>query len=286
MEKLGEGLLDMAKTRPGLYIFTMLAVLTALVILGIIVIKVSKSVGDWLEKAKQAKLKKAKIGKFELEAGDSSSSAIENAEEVTPQIYDNLSNLANLIIDFPEAARKYENRIYEIKHQLTDDQYKDFSNEIKKYRVNLKKYYCEKLKLTETDDKARLFGYWLRQVTNDDVSPQINSILFRNGLNEKTAEQLEDMLRKLYEETFALICDSVDEAPPYIKMAELKEIIVSTKNEYRSALETGLNNARKRRVEKESTFERARQEYTDERLEILYRDLPKDVVEKIRENVK
>ena len=283
MEKIGVGLINMAKDQPFMYIFTLLCFIGALIIFGFTILRIIKGIIE----SKLKKVKRNKDGEIVVELGDDSpESQIEHASETSPQIYDNLSNLANLIIDFPEAARKYETAIFEIKHQLTEEQYKDFSNEIKKYRVHLNEYYCKKLKLDESDDKARLFRYWLKQTTNEDVTPQIESILFRNGLNEKTAEQIDDMLRKLYEETFSHLCDSIDEAPPYIKVPELKEIITSSKNEYRSALETGLNNARKRRIEREASFEKARQEYINERMEILNRDLPKDVVEKIKENVK
>jgi hypothetical protein len=280
MSEFGVSLTNMAMEKPWLYLITLAVFLAAIILIGLFVLKIIKYFGD-----KKGKKKVKLPGGVEIEQSDSDEIPV--ATECTSKIYDNLSNLANLIIDFPEAGRKYETTISTLKQQLIDDQFKDFTTELKKYRINIKKYYSEKLKIDESDDKIRLFSYWFKQVIKDDVEPQINSILFRNGLNEKTAEQLEDVLRKLYEETFSSICDSIDEAPPYIsKIAHLKEIIVSTKNEYRQSLDTGLNNAKRRRLEKESFFEKARKEYVDERMEILNRDLPKEVVEKIKENVK
>lgn len=267
----------LAATKPTMYIISMLFALIIIASVGWFLFAIIKLVITHFSKVK--------IGKAEL-SSEQNNEAFGDIEvsNVTHESI-SVSNLLNLIIDLPDAAISYHSKMNEIKHQLINDQIANFQSELRKYRKNIRQLYCEELKIEISSDKERLFSYWFSSLFVD-IDTEINSILVRNGLNEKTAEQLEDIVRKLYEETYAIIMEGIENAPPFISSRnELRNIINDKKNDYRKYLEESLNHARKLRIEAESKFQKVKDEYNSARIEIIARDCP-SYLEQIKDGVK
>lgn len=266
----------LASTNPTMYILSMLFMLIILGAASFFIFKIVQVITN--------KFSSLKIGKAELSSNEKIGDI--EVKDITPQADSlNVSNLLNLIIDLPDAAIAYHNKLNEIKRQLISDQFQNFASELRKYRKNIRAEYCKIIDCEVGSDRERLFFYWFSSLF-DEVDDEVNSILIRNGLNEKTAEQLEDTLRKLYEETYTIIMDGIENAPPFIlKPTELQALVNDRKNDYRKYLEESLNHARKLRIEAESKFQKAKEDYHNARVEIIGRDFP-SYLEQIKDDVK
>lgn len=186
-----------------------------------------------------------------------------------------LTGLINLIIDLPNIAIKKNENIHILKEQLITEQIQDFKARLKSYRVEIRKEYQQLLKVEDFhDNRVRLFTYWFSDLF-EDIDDEILVILKINGLNEKTADQLEDTLTRLYDSTFSKIVEAVDLAPNFIeKPAEVRKILERTKSKYREALQSSLNHAKKLRIEYQGKFDRINEEYSTNRDLIISRDFP------------
>lgn len=186
-----------------------------------------------------------------------------------------LTGLINLIIDLPNIAIKKNENIHILKEQLITEQIQDFKARLKSYRVEIRKEYQQLLKVEDFhDNRVRLFTYWFSDLF-EDVDDEIMVILKLNGLNEKTADQLEDTLTRLYDSTFSKIIEAIDLAPNFIeKPLEVRHILERTKSKYREALQSSLNHAKKLRIEYQGKFDRINEEYYVNRDSIIARDFP------------
>lgn len=186
-----------------------------------------------------------------------------------------LTGLINLIIDLPNIAIKKNENIHILKEQLITEQIQDFKARLKSYRVEIRKEYQQLLKVEDFhDNRVRLFTYWFSDLF-EDIDDEILVILKINGLNEKTADQLEDTLTRLYDSTFSKIVEAIDLAPNFIeKPAEVRKILERTKSKYREALQSSLNHAKKLRIEYQGKFDRINEEYSTNRDLIISRDFP------------
>lgn len=186
-----------------------------------------------------------------------------------------LTGLINLIIDLPNIAIKKNENIHILKEQLITEQIQDFKARLKSYRVEIRKEYQQLLKVEDFhDNRVRLFTYWFSDLF-EDVDDEIMVILKLNGLNEKTADQLEDTLTRLYDSTFSKIIEAIDLAPNFIeKPLEVRHILERTKSKYREALQSSLNHAKKLRIEYQGKFDRINEEYSANRDLIIARDFP------------
>lgn len=186
-----------------------------------------------------------------------------------------LTGLINLIIDLPNIAIKKNENIHILKEQLITEQIQDFKARLKSYRLEIRKEYQQLLKVEDFhDNRVRLFTYWFSDLF-EDVNDEIMVILKINGLNEKTADQLEDTLTRLYDSTFSKIMEAVDLAPNFIeKPLEVRHILERTKSKYREALQSSLNHAKKLRIEYQGRFDRINEEYSTNRDLIISRDFP------------
>lgn len=186
-----------------------------------------------------------------------------------------LTGLINLIIDLPDIAIKKNESLHFLKEQLITEQIQDFKARLKSYRVDIRKEYQELLGIEDFhDNRVRLFAYWFSDLF-EDVDDEIMVILKLNGLNEKTADQLEDTLTRLYDTTFSKIIEATDLAPKFIERpAEVRKILERTKSKYREALQSSLNHAKKLRIEYQGKFDRINEEYSANRDLIIARDFP------------
>jgi hypothetical protein len=186
-----------------------------------------------------------------------------------------LTGLINLIIDLPNIAIKKNENIHILKDQLITEQIQDFKARLKSYRLEIRKEYQQLLKVEDFhDNRVRLFTYWFSDLF-EDVDDEIMVILKLNGLNEKTADQLEDTLTRLYDSTFSKIIEAIDLAPNFIeKPLEVRHILERTKSKYREALQSSLNHAKKLRIEYQGKFDRINEEYYVNRDSIIARDFP------------
>lgn len=186
-----------------------------------------------------------------------------------------LTGLINLIIDLPNIAIKKNENIHILKEQLITEQIQDFKARLKSYRVDIRKEYQQLLGVEDFhDNRVRLFTYWFSDLF-EDVEDEILVILKINGLNEKTADQLEDTLTRLYDSTFSKIIEAIDLAPNFIERpAEVRRILEKTKSRYREALQSSLNHAKKLRIEYQGKFDRINEEYSANRDLIIARDFP------------
>jgi flagellin-specific chaperone FliS len=186
-----------------------------------------------------------------------------------------LTGLINLIIDLPDIAIKKNESLHFLKEQLITEQIQDFKARLKSYRVDIRKEYQELLGIEDFhDNRVRLFAYWFSDLF-EDVDDEIMVILKLNGLNEKTADQLEDTLTRLYDTTFSKIIEATDLAPKFIEQpAEVRKILERTKSKYREALQSSLNHAKKLRIEYQGKFDRINEEYSANRDLIIARDFP------------
>lgn len=198
-----------------------------------------------------------------------------------------LTGLINLIIDLPDIAIRKNESIHFLKEQLITEQKQDFKARLKSYRIEIRKEYQELLGVEDYhDNRVRLFAYWFSDLF-EDVDDEIVVILKLNGLNEKSADQLEDTLTRLYDSTFSKIMEAIDLAPKFIeKPAEVRKILERTKSKYREALQSSLNHAKKLRIEYQSKFDKIDAEYTSNRDSIISRDFPNIDLGAIKENVK
>lgn len=186
-----------------------------------------------------------------------------------------LTGLINLIIDLPDIAIKKNEAIHNLKERLISEQKQDFCARLKSYRVDIRKEYQMLLGVEDThDNRVRLFAYWFSDLF-EDVDEEILSILKLNGLNEKTPEQLEDTLTRLYDSTFSKIIEATDLAPKFIeKPVEVRKIIEKTKTKFRDSLQASLNHAKKLRTEYQMQFDKIETEYLESRDAIIARDFP------------
>lgn len=198
-----------------------------------------------------------------------------------------LTGLINLIIDLPDIAIRKNESIHFLKEQLITEQKQDFKARLKSYRIEIRKEYQELLGVEDYhDNRVRLFAYWFSDLF-EDVDDEIVVILKLNGLNEKSADQLEDTLTRLYDSTFSKIMEAIDLAPKFIeKPAEVRKILERTKSKYREALQSSLNHAKKLRIEYQSKFDKIDAEYVSNRDSIISRDFPNIDLGAIKENVK
>lgn len=198
-----------------------------------------------------------------------------------------LTGLINLIIDLPDIAIRKNESIHFLKEQLITEQKQDFKARLKSYRIEIRKEYQELLGVEDYhDNRVRLFAYWFSDLF-EDVDDEIVVILKLNGLNEKSADQLEDTLTRLYDSTFSKIMEAIDLAPKFIeKPAEVRKILERTKSKYREALQSSLNHAKKLRIEYQSKFDKIDAEYASNRDSIISRDFPNIDLGAIKENVK
>jgi len=186
-----------------------------------------------------------------------------------------LTGLINLIIDLPDIAIKKNESIHNLKERLISEQKQDFCARLKSYRIDVRKEYQILLGVEDIHDtRVRLFSYWFSDLF-EDVDEEILSILKLNGLNEKTPEQLEDTLTRLYDSTFSKIVEAADLAPNFIeKPTEVRKIIEKTKSKFRDSLQSSLNHAKKLRIEYQAQFDKIESEYSENRDAIIARDFP------------
>ena len=209
---------------------------------------------------------------------DSPASYIPSSQELT--------GLINLIIDLPEIAIRKSESIHSLKEQLIEEQKQDFKARLKSYRLEIRKEFQQLLGVEDShDNRIRLFAYWFSDLF-EDIDDEILVILKLNGLNEKTADQLEDTLTRLYDTTFSKIIESVDLAPKFIEQPlELRKILERTKSRYREALQSSLNHAKKLRIEYQIKFDKINEEYSANRDLIIARDFPNIDIGVIKKNV-
>ena len=209
---------------------------------------------------------------------DSPASYIPSSQELT--------GLINLIIDLPEIAIRKSESIHSLKEQLIEEQKQDFKARLKSYRLEIRKEFQQLLGVEDShDNRIRLFAYWFSDLF-EDIDDEILVILKLNGLNEKTADQLEDTLTRLYDTTFSKIIESVDLAPKFIEQPlELRKILERTKSRYREALQSSLNHAKKLRIEYQIKFDKINEEYSANRDLIISRDFPNIDIGVIKKNV-
>lgn len=209
---------------------------------------------------------------------DSPASYIPSSQELT--------GLINLIIDLPEIAIRKSESIHSLKEQLIEEQKQDFKARLKSYRLEIRKEFQQLLGVEDFhDNRIRLFTYWFSDLF-EDINDEILVILKLNGLNEKTADQLEDTLTRLYDTTFSKIIEAVDLAPKFIEQPlELRKILERTKSRYREALQSSLNHAKKLRIEYQSKFDKINEEYSANRDLIIARDFPNIDIGVIKKNV-
>ena len=209
---------------------------------------------------------------------DSPASYIPSSQELT--------GLINLIIDLPEIAIRKSESIHSLKEQLIEEQKQDFKARLKSYRLEIRKEFQQFLGVEDShDNRIRLFAYWFSDLF-EDIDDEILVILKLNGLNEKTADQLEDTLTRLYDTTFSKIIEAVDLAPKFIEQPlELRKILERTKSRYREALQSSLNHAKKLRIEYQSKFDKINEEYSANRDLIIARDFPNIDIGVIKKNV-
>lgn len=209
---------------------------------------------------------------------DSPASYIPSSQELT--------GLINLIIDLPEIAIRKSESIHSLKEQLIEEQKQDFKARLKSYRLEIRKEFQQLLGVEDFhDNRIRLFTYWFSDLF-EDINDEILVILKLNGLNEKTADQLEDTLTRLYDTTFSKIIEAVDLAPKFIEQPlELRKILERTKSRYREALQSSLSHAKKLRIEYQSKFDKINEEYSANRDLIIARDFPNIDIGVIKKNV-
>lgn len=209
---------------------------------------------------------------------DSPASYIPSSQELT--------GLINLIIDLPEIAIRKSESIHSLKEQLIEEQKQDFKARLKSYRLEIRKEFQQLLGVEDFhDNRIRLFAYWFSDLF-EDIDDEILVILKLNGLNEKTADQLEDTLTRLYDTTFSKIIEAVDLAPKFIEQPlELRKILERTKSRYREALQSSLNHAKKLRIEYQGKFDKINEEYSANRDLIIARDFPNIDIGVIKKNV-
>lgn len=209
---------------------------------------------------------------------DSPASYIPSSQELT--------GLINLIIDLPEIAIRKSESIHSLKEQLIEEQKQDFKARLKSYRLEIRKEFQQLLGVEDShDNRIRLFAYWFSDLF-EDIDDEILVILKLNGLNEKTADQLEDTLTRLYDTTFSKIIEAVDLAPKFIEQPlELRKILERTKSRYREALQSSLNHAKKLRIEYQGKFDKINEEYSTNRDLIIARDFPNIDIGVIKKNV-
>ena len=209
---------------------------------------------------------------------DSPASYIPSSQELT--------GLINLIIDLPEIAIRKSESIHSLKEQLIEEQKQDFKARLKSYRLEIRKEFQQLLGVEDShDNRIRLFAYWFSDLF-EDIDDEILVILKLNGLNEKTADQLEDTLTRLYDTTFSKIIEAVDLAPKFIEQPlELRKILERTKSRYREALQSSLNHAKKLRIEYQGKFDKINEEYSANRDLIIARDFPNIDIGVIKKNV-
>ena len=209
---------------------------------------------------------------------DSPASYIPSSQELT--------GLINLIIDLPEIAIRKSESIHSLKEQLIEEQKQDFKARLKSYRLEIRKEFQQLLGVEDShDNRIRLFAYWFSDLF-EDIDDEVLVILKLNGLNEKTADQLEDTLTRLYDTTFSKIIEAVDLAPKFIEQPlELRKILERTKSRYREALQSSLNHAKKLRIEYQGKFDKINEEYSTNRDLIISRDFPNIDIGVIKKNV-
>ena len=209
---------------------------------------------------------------------DSPASYIPSSQELT--------GLINLIIDLPEIAIRKSESIHSLKEQLIEEQKQDFKARLKSYRLEIRKEFQQLLGVEDShDNRIRLFAYWFSDLF-EDIDDEVLVILKLNGLNEKTADQLEDTLTRLYDTTFSKIIEAVDLAPKFIEQPlELRKILERTKSRYREALQSSLNHAKKLRIEYQCKFDKINEEYSANRDLIIARDFPNIDIGVIKKNV-
>ena len=209
---------------------------------------------------------------------DSPASYIPSSQELT--------GLINLIIDLPEIAIRKSESIHSLKEQLIEEQKQDFKARLKSYRLEIRKEFQQLLGVEDShDNRIRLFAYWFSDLF-EDIDDEVLVILKLNGLNEKTADQLEDTLTRLYDTTFSKIIEAVDLAPKFIEQPlELRKILERTKSRYREALQSSLNHAKKLRIEYQIKFDKINEEYSANRDLIIARDFPNIDIGVIKKNV-
>lgn len=268
-------LTSMAETKPVLYLVTMVFVSVIIMTLCFFIYKIIKLISE--------KISSVKIGKAEVGLRTESINNIE-VEDITSKKEINMRSLINLIRELPETAIAYNNKINEIKRQLIEDQLQKFKAELRNYKKSIRETYCELINIDLNSDKSKLFSYWFESLF-DEVDLEINAVLIRNGLIEKTAEQLEDTLRKLYEESYAVIIEGTENAPSFItNPMGLREIVNDKRNDYKKFLDLSLNHAKKLRVDAEEKFIKAKEDYEKAQFEIIKIDFP-EYAERLKENV-
>lgn len=255
-------IVQMIDSKPVLFLFVFIVLVALIIFLAIGIYKLIVKLS-----AKGIKSKYIEI------PGDSSP---EKIEEVKPlSTAQDITGLINLIIDLPDIAIKKNESLHSLKEQLITEQKQDFCSRLKSYRVDIRNAYQELIGADDIhDNRVRLFNYWFSDLF-EDVDDEILVILRLNGLNEKSAEQLEDTLTRLYDSTFSRIMEAIDSAPKFIdKPLEVRKLLERTKSKYREALQSSLNHAKKLRIEYQSKFDKVEEDYIKNREAIIARDFP------------
>ncbi len=267
-------LVSFIEKKPILFIFIFISIIALVVFLSIGIYKLVDKLLN----------KDVNVGKDGIGFNDGNNKKKKNNDDLEKQIEQpamfisssqELTGLINLIIDLPDIAIKKNESIHFLKEQLITEQIQDFKARLKSYRVDIRKEYQELLGVEDFhDNRVRLFAYWFSDLF-EDVDDEIMVILKLNGLNEKTADQLEDTLTRLYDTTFSKIIEATDLAPKFIEHpAEVRKILERTKSKYREALQSSLNHAKKLRIEYQGKFDRINEEYSANRDLIIARDFP------------
>lgn len=265
-------LVSFIEKKPVLFIFIFIIIIALVIFLSIGIYRLADKLLN-----KDVNVGKNGIG---LNGGTNNSNDNEIEKQIdAPPFYvsssQELTGLINLIIDLPNIAIKKNENIHILKEQLITEQIQDFKARLKSYRLEIRKEYQQLLKVEDFhDNRVRLFTYWFSDLF-EDVDDEIMVILKLNGLNEKTADQLEDILTRLYDSTFSKIIEAIDLAPNFIeKPLEVRHILERTKSKYREALQSSLNHAKKLRIEYQGKFDKINEEYYVNRDSIIARDFP------------
>jgi len=255
-------LVQMIDSKPIISLFIFFVIIAVIIFLAIGIYKLIN----------KAITKGIKVKGVEIPGDDNDENFKEIRQMSTTQ---DITGLINLIIDLPDIAIKKNESLYSLKEQLITEQKQDFCARLKSYRVDIRNAYQELIAADDIhDNRVRLFNYWFTDLF-EDVEDEILVILRLNGLNEKSAEQLEDTLTRLYDTTFSRIMESVDSAPKFIdKPLEVRKLLERTKSKYREALQSSLNHAKKLRIEYQSKFDKVEEDYLKNREAIIARDFP------------
>lgn len=266
---------------PTLYLLTIFSLLLGLGTALFVAYKVITLILKTIDK------KKLKFNKDGVELDDSGNpQAIEtaNVPEITETaISFSEKSIVTLVYELNNIFADYLDSKLEIKNQTMEDQLKKFDSERKVFIFEIQGKYLNAIpkKMDVNNSYTMLFHYWFTNCFKDTDS-EIKSILDRNHLKEKTADEYNDIINQLFDTTYSMLLSCIEECPSFIVSPDiLKKIITDNKNSYRTYLDHSLQNAKKiseKAAEKRALLE---QDLHEKESEIIKRNFPTVDIESI-----